>query len=329
MSSRSVTLLGRLCAATAGPVLGCLVGLIASAPLARAAHMVAWAIPTHNAQPYIVVVAPDQTVWFSESGVDRIGRLDARDGHVREFPLPTVNSRPIGLTVGPRGDIWFAESAGNRVGRITRAGAIQAWECPTPNAGPNGMYTDSHGTVWFSEGTADRIASVAPDGRITEYADGISHGGSPLSLTERDAQIWFSEANGDRLARLHDGRSTEIQLDHGTQPRAMIEHPDGSLWFVATGIGQLARLDAAGHIRYFPVPSRGASLRSLAVAPNGNIWFTEDGVNKIGVISPAGRVLHEYRLIAPMRGLRGIAVDARGHVFFAAVDSGHIGELVP
>jgi virginiamycin B lyase len=174
-----------------------------------------------------------------------------------------------------------------------------------------------------------QIATITFDGRITEYGQGISPGAHPLSPTSRDGVIWFSEPNGNRLAKFVDGIIIEIALPPNRQPRAMIAHPDGNIWFVATSANTLVRVDRANKLTEFSAPDPKSSLRSLTAAPDGNIWFTEDLVNKIGVITPDGRVLAEYAVPAPMKGLRGITALPDGRIFFAVYDSGHIGELIP
>jgi virginiamycin B lyase len=286
------------------------------------------AIATAGSQPYILIIGPDRQLWFTESGASRIGRLDLANGSMREFIVPTAHSQPVGITAGGDGRLWFAEDGTNRIGRLSLNGTFREFDCPTPMAAPDGLYTDAHGDVWFAERLADRLAHISFDGAIHEYA-GMSAGAHPLSLTARDGVIWFSEPDGDRLGYFKDGKIRELPLPPGTKPRAMLTHPDGSLWFVATGSHALARVDRNNHLQVFTLPNRRSSPRSLAVAPDGRIWFTEDIVNLIGVMSPTGQLLAEYPVTAPMRGLRGIAVAPDGRVFFAAYDSGDIGELDP
>jgi len=293
------------------------------------ARFIAHPIPSALAHPYIVVSGADGGLWFSESGADKIGRLDAASGAMVEFATPTPHSHPIGVIAGGDGNVWFSENAVSKVARITPAGIITEFDCPTANAGPNGMHRRPDGSIWFAESNADQIGTIRFDGRITEYGRGISAGAHPLSLVTRDNVLWFSEPDGDRLARLQHGVITEMPLAPHSQPRATTVDAHGNIWYVATGADTLVRLDRHNHSREFPAPDPKASLRSLAVAADGTIWFTEDIVNKIAAMRADGTLLAEYKVPEPMRGLRGMTLLPDGRVFFAAYDSGHIGELIP
>src|SRR5262245_48418227 len=81
-------------------------------------------IPAKDSKPYIAVEGPDGCLWFCESGVSKIGRLDPKSYQFTEFDLPTPNATPIGITVGADGNLWFAEKSANKIGRITLRGAI-------------------------------------------------------------------------------------------------------------------------------------------------------------------------------------------------------------
>lgn len=285
-------------------------------------------IPTPQSKPYIAIIGPDRQLWFTESGANRIGRMNLSDGSFQEFVVPTPHSEPIGLTADRVGSLWFAETGASKIGRLSpRTGRFTEFDCPTANAAPDGLFTDARGTVWFGERLANRIARISGN-KIIEY-DGLSAGAHPLSLTSRGNAIWFSEADGNRLGSLENGRVRELPLPAGTEPRAMLRHPDGSLWFVATGAHALERLDRANHVQLFALPDQAASPRSLDVDADGRVWFTEDIVNRIGLMSATGRLLAEYALPKGMSGLRGIAVAPDGRVFFAVSDSGEIGELDP
>ena len=62
----------------------------------------------------------------------------------------------------------------------------------------------------------------------------------------------------------------------------MALHPDGSIWFVETGVNAIGRIAGDGSIVEFSIPTPNASARGIAIAADGDIWFTENFANKIG-----------------------------------------------
>jgi sugar lactone lactonase YvrE len=71
-----------------------------------------------GSNPSGITAGPDGNLWFTESAVNKIGRISPR-GTITEFPVPTTGSGPDGITAGPNGNLWFTEYDGNKIGRIT------------------------------------------------------------------------------------------------------------------------------------------------------------------------------------------------------------------
>ena len=44
-------------------------------------------VPTPDAQPYGIVEGPDGTIWFTEAGANRIGRINPTTHVIQEFPI--------------------------------------------------------------------------------------------------------------------------------------------------------------------------------------------------------------------------------------------------
>ena len=64
-----------------------------------------------------------------------------------------------------------------------------------------------------------------------------------ISTLAASSQAEASEAAGNRVGRITvDGVVTEFPIpSHDSQPRAMVTHPDGSIWFVETSTNALGR----------------------------------------------------------------------------------------
>ena len=120
-----------------------------------------------------MVLGPDGAIWFTDSGLNKIGRVSG--GTVQySNALPTPGAVPERITVDALGNLWFTELHGNKVGRIvtsvpiTSPSAITEFKVPTANSHPHGIIGCQSGSpcpsgpdvnnVFFTEDT--NIAKV-------------------------------------------------------------------------------------------------------------------------------------------------------------------------
>ena len=125
------------------------------------------------------------------------------------------------------------------------------------------------------------------------------------------------------------GEVTEFAIPGADpQPRAMVTHPDGNIWFVETGANALGRIDRDNKFSEFVFPTPNASLRGVTVGPDNNLWCTENFANKIGHMKPDGTFIAEYDIPTPGSGPRCIAAMSNGRLYFTQFDTGSIGEII-
>jgi len=60
---------------------------------------------------------PDGNIWFTETNVNQIAKINPKSGKIVEVPLPTGDSGPFGIATGPDNALWFVESKANKVAR--------------------------------------------------------------------------------------------------------------------------------------------------------------------------------------------------------------------
>ena len=145
-----------------------------------------------------IAAGPDGAIWFTEGGLDRIGRITTT-GAVSEFALP-AGSAPTGIVAGSDGNLWFTETSANKIGRITPLGTVT--EFPVPTAGSRPLYITSgpDGNLWFTEEAGDRIARITTSGVITEFR--LPTQGRPIDVTAGpDGNIWFTDG-ANKIGRL-------------------------------------------------------------------------------------------------------------------------------
>ena len=58
--------------------------------------------------------------------------------------------------------------------------------------------------------------------------------------------------------------------------------PDGALWFTESTASRLGRVDLAGSVVEWPVPSAGSSPYGVAAGSDGGVWFAEFTGGRIG-----------------------------------------------
>jgi len=126
-----------------------------------------------------------------------------------------------------------------------------------------------------------------------------------------------------------DGIVTEFNIPgDDPQPRAMVTHPDGSIWFVETGANALGRISRDNRFSEFKFPTPNASLRGVTVGPDDCLWCTENVANKIGHMRPDGTLIGEYDIPTAASGPRCIACLSNGRLYFTQYDAGLIGEII-
>src|SRR5579862_410402 len=165
-----------------------------------------------NPVPYQIVAGPDGAMWFTEEGGSAIGRIDER-GAVRQFPLLSNNAQPEGIALGPDGALYVAE-----------------------NEGPS-QY-DTH------------LARVSADGHVREWNDnnmmpqGVAAGAH--------GRMWFTQGCGGLAVLSKNGKMQQFPLQGvPSETNAIVEGPDGAMWFAEDGTATIGRIDASGAIAQY------------------------------------------------------------------------------
>jgi virginiamycin B lyase len=283
-----------------------------------------------------IATGSDGALWFTQSGVGRIGRV-ATNGAISEFPIPGGSETGLGeIVAGSDGALWFTEfrSGDAAIGRITTAGAFSEFPLPAHTTAVS-LAAGPDGNLWISEERADPatslstglIGKLSPAGALVEFAlpTPLFHiPGTPLpgAITAGpDGALWFLENTpGSLLGRITtDGKFTEFTGPNNSSlswNAALTTGPDGNLWVTfSTLIGAgIQRVTTAGVvIGSFDLPNLGSNYSGIGAAgtgvlapshmtsgPDGNVWFSElykDRTGRVGRITPNG-VVTEFPLPA-------------------------------
>ncbi len=257
-----------------------------------------FALPHPASGPTTIALAPDGTLWFTESDGNRIGRMNPDGTGLVEFDVPTEESAPRIIALGADGNLWFSEHLASRIARITPQGEIAEFRIPTPDSQPRAIALGADGNIWFGLFAAGKIGRVTPAGVITEFEIPTPFSGPRALAAGPDGNIWFSEFHASKIGRITmDGVVTEFALPRpDSGPGDITAGADGNLWFVelngtidgrfVTG-NRVGRITPRGEITEFAIPSPTGSPTNVAVGPDRNVWYTKGAA--LGRVTPRWR----------------------------------------
>jgi virginiamycin B lyase len=210
--------------------------------------------------PSGVIRGPDDRIWFTAIGNDRLGRVDPNTGLIDVYADPAgALHLPANVYPGPDDRIWFTSLGSDRVGRIDPAArnpshTIETFTAPGLSQ-PVAIKLAADGRIWFSLRGADALASI-----------------DPLA--------------GDPAATIEIVRGQGIGA-----PAAIFPAADGCLWWVNSDVRTIARLDPradapASTIERIAGAPVIAEARAWAADAAGRIWLTVREKNTLVRIEP-------------------------------------------
>jgi virginiamycin B lyase len=124
----------------------------------------------------------------------------------------------------------------------------------------------------------------------------------------RHGDAWLTDISGSRILRVVGHRLEVVaRLARRARPAGMALGPDGSPWFVESGVARIGRVTPRGAVQEFPAGRGDAQLIGIAAGPDRRMWFT-DQRGRVGAVTAAGRVRSFSR---GLRGANPVAI-ARG-----------------
>jgi len=248
-----------------------------------------------NPDPTNIVVGSDGNLWFTESGVDRIGRITPA-GVITEFTTPTADSNPTGLALGADGDVWFGESATGGIAKITPTGKITEYSLLsyTIDYGDS-LAAGPDGNIWFlatdSSGNG-AIGSITPSGKLNflPLDDNAS------AITTFDGALWVADGSAiERVATSGTTTSFSLPDDSYNSVGALAVGTDGNLYFTINGNASFGKITSAGAITEYALPNDSSgntiNIADLAQAPDGRFWYVDSYTPEVGVIDLTNALL--------------------------------------
>ncbi len=309
-------------------------------------NVAAYALPNPDAGLMQPSIAPNGTVWFGEMTTNQLGMLDPASGQVRAWTPPNGKNTIMTTQVDSAGRVYFAEQAGNYIGRFDPATrTFKTFALPLTNghsSGPQDLRFDSSGAVWVTLASGAAIGRLDPNtGALQTYpvpSPGAGETSDPWALAiASTGQVWFGMLTGGVVGWV-DPQTGQVSLIHLADSQAQIfsmaADGQGRVYFSEMQAGKLGVIDTAtGKVRELSVPNVLGDPTSLyaVTCANGSAWIASSGANAIIRFDPVPGAFTFYKLPTPNSIPYGLAVDRRGHVWFAADDTAgnYIGELTP
>jgi virginiamycin B lyase len=238
----------------------------------------------HTAGIHSVYPAKDGTVWFVETSLGKIARLDPKTKEITEFQSPqTADGKRAGahtIRVDEAGIVWVS---GGPV--ITKFNPKSGEWKHFPLAGTYGNESAPDGSQWF---TAFR--DKGPIGRVKDDVlmtfQPPTNGKPQRLVIAKDGTIWFTERQGNKLGHLDPvtGAIKEFPLPGPeASPYAINFDAEGMLWYPSHEMDTMNRFDPeSGKVTEYPYPHAEIAMREFFVDSKGRIWYGASTNNKVG-----------------------------------------------
>src|SRR6202051_4702766 len=250
-------------------------------------------VPTPNSRPHDPAVAPDDSLWYTGQGVNKLGRLDPKTTEFKEYPLKTPNSGPHGLVADKNGSIWFTAISAGYVGKLDpKSGEIAEYR---PQDGtkidPHTPVFDHDGILWFTNEETNYIGRLDPNtGKINLIKVPTPHAVPYGIVILPNNAPFFCEFGANKLASVEPGtmKIREYTLPSAeAHPRRIALAPDGTIYYSDYARGYLGHFDpSAGKLsKEWPSPGGAESEPyGIAITNDGGGWYRESGMQAKTVV---------------------------------------------
>jgi streptogramin lyase len=245
-----------------------------------------YATPTANSAPE-AIAANGNMMWFAEWAAPCVASIN-KSGTITEYNTGLSQTQSTGMTTGPNGTVWFGTD-NSGIGSITAKGGIKLYNFADQYNQITGITLGPDGNIWFIEFDGNNIGKITPSGAVTEYNAKLNNSYSLGIAAGGDERMWFADDNSSapKIGAINtDGTGlTYYSTGLSGPPIAIVEGPDGNLYFGETG-PTIGRITTKGVITEYPLPVTEGSFPvvSLAVGPDGNIWFTNGAHSQVGMV---------------------------------------------
>jgi streptogramin lyase len=247
---------------------------------------------THHKLPFqrtagihSVVPANNGEVWFVETALGKIAKLDTKTKEFTEYQNPPLpDGRRTGahtIRVDERGLVWA--SGGPAISMFDpKTKEFRHFDVPATYANTVGH----NGDQWFTSFRLDGpIVRISKDGQLKTFNSPTK--GKPQRLElDKDGNVWFSQRQGNRLGMFDP--KTEKFAEYPlpgpeASPYAIGVDKDGIVWYSSHEQDILGRFDPkTGDVIEYPYMHSEISMREFFTDSKGRMWYASSVNNKVG-----------------------------------------------
>jgi len=251
---------------------------------------------SYSAGPNTIAhIEGDDSIWFTETSVNKLARSDV-NGNIVYYDLPMGVNGPVGIAPGIGLKLVFTVTGANAIGTVNSdfdAVHMDFFPIPTGSANPLRVTTaTTFLDYWFTEQGASKVARMTPTGNITEFPLPTPNT-YPLGITAGNTgRFWFCERTGSALGEIIDDGDLSSIIEHplsvGSGPLEITLGPDNHVWFTEVDSGKLGVVaNINGPIIEFTIPNANTNRHPAAIARGvgQTVWFGEFAGGRIGRIS--------------------------------------------
>ena len=264
------------------------------------------------ASSQLVCDSERNAVWFTDSRINSVGRLNIDTAEISLWPVPTEQAGPMGITLSPDGNsVWFAEITGDKIARFD-VSTEKIEEYPTgEQSGPALLAFDDSRQLWVTLSFADSVLLAQPWALAPNSSLGMSRFSlpepdrfSPLGIAFSEGKVFLPDHGSSRII-LADASSNLQQYDEywtslssafpTTLPSQIVvtavSDKQGKVYFTQHGGNRITEITKDGMMTEYEVPTGPLStVVYLSVADDGKVWFAEWASNKIAYLDTTMQV---------------------------------------
>ena len=160
---------------------------------------------TPEAGPTAIEIDSLDNVWFAESLVGKLGKIDANTKEMSEFvPQGEPMAEPFALMIDKEENVWIAEHIGPAITKFNPI--LQDFEKVTisnPESLPFGMAFDKYDNMWVAQHVIDSLVVYDQSSeQMIEVAIPTEGSFTQFVIADDDGDIWFVEQRGGKLGKV-------------------------------------------------------------------------------------------------------------------------------
>jgi virginiamycin B lyase len=318
-------------------------GLLGILGFAQKAELLIWPLPTADALPSGLSIAPDGKIYIAQFDAQKIGLLDPGTNELSERG---IGANPVSIYAPSNDAVIYTLPHDNVIEYLVFIGGQARWPVPTPGAWPKDLTPAPSGpgqiNFWFVERLAGKLARLSPaqiavtlplfypqKHTITPQRQEIIPNVVPVKpsfyagnpMLPPPLALVQAKTTGPVTEWAVTGFSSNYVEDLALAPKS------GAVWFT-TSQGELGSLDPPSSTVAFHTLPPNARALGVAVAPDGKIWFTDSATPAIGSLDPVTGDVYLWAIPGGAQPLK-ILVEPPGRIWFIDREADFVGFLRP